>query len=92
MSGAVSPLRTNETFISMLTMFSNPIMGILVGILFTAVLQSSSAAIGILQALSMTGSLTFAAAFPINLGIGIGAACPVLISALSANKMVNVPH
>ena len=86
MSGAVSPLRTNETFISMLTMFSNPIMGILVGILFTAVLQSASAAIGILQALSMTGSLTFAAAFPINLGIGIGAACPVLISALSANK------
>lgn len=86
MSGAVSPLRTNETFISMLTMFSNPIMGILVGILFTAVLQSASAAIGILQALSMAGSLTFAAAFPINLGIGIGAACPVLISALSANK------
>ena len=86
MSGAVSPLRTNETFISMLTMFSNPIMGILVGILFTAVLQSASAAIGILQALSMTGSLTFAAAFPITLGVGIGAACPVLISALSANK------
>ena len=86
MSGAVSPLRTNETFISMLTMFSNPVMGILVGICFTAVLQSASAAIGILQALSMTGSLTFAAAFPINLGIGIGAACPVLISALSANK------
>ena len=50
MSGAVSPLRTNETFISMLTMFSNPVMGILVGILFTAVLQSASAAIGILQA------------------------------------------
>lgn len=69
MSGAVSPLRTNETFISMLTMFSNPIMGILVGILFTAVLQSASAAIGILQALSMTGSLTFAAAFPITLGL-----------------------
>lgn len=86
MSGAVAPLRTNETFISMLTMFSNPIMGILVGILFTAVLQSASAAIGILQALSMTGSLTFAAAFPITLGVGIGAACPVLISAISANK------
>ena len=86
MSGAVSPLRTNGTFISMLTMFSNPVMGILVGILFTAVLRSASAAIGIVQALSMTGSLTFAAAFPIVLGIGIGAACPVLISALSANK------
>lgn len=86
MSGAVAPLRTNEAFINMLTMFSNPVMGILVGILFTAVLQSASAAIGILQALSMTGSLTFAAAFPITLGVGIGAACPVLISALSANK------
>lgn len=86
MSGAVAPLKTNEAFISMLTMFSNPIMGILVGIIFTAVLQSASAAIGILQALSMTGSLTFAAAFPITLGVGIGAACPVLISALSANK------
>ena len=86
MSGAVAPLRTNEAFISMLTMFSNPIMGILVGIIFTAVLQSASAAIGILQALSMTGSLTFAAAFPITLGVGIGAACPVLISAVSANK------
>lgn len=86
MSGAVAPLKTNAAFISMLTMFSNPIMGILVGILFTAVLQSASAAIGILQALSMTGSLTFAAAFPITLGVGIGAACPVLISAVSANK------
>lgn len=78
MSGAVEPLRGNETFVSMLTVFSNPLMGILVGIAFTAVLQSASAAIGVLQALSATGILTFASAFPIVLGIGVGAACPVL--------------
>lgn len=86
MSGAVSPLRENEAFIRMLTMFSNPIAGVLVGIAFTAILQSSSATIGILQALSITGMLTFASAFPLILGIGIGASCPVLISAIDANK------
>lgn len=86
MSGAVEPLRENEFFVSMLTMFSNPLMGILVGIVFTAVLQSASAAVGVLQALSVTGLLTFASAFPIVLGIGVGAACPVLISGIGANK------
>ena len=86
MSGAVSPLRESPVFIDMLTMFSNPIAGILVGIAFTAVLQSASATVGVLQALSVTGILTFASAFPIVLGIGVGAACPVLISAVGANK------
>lgn len=86
MSGAVSPLRENEHFVNMLTMFSNPIMGILVGILFTAVLQSASASIGILQALSVTGAVSFATAFPITMGIGVGAACPVLLSAIGTNK------
>lgn len=86
MSGAVEPLKNNEAFTGMLTMFSNPLAGILVGIAFTAVLQSASAAVGILQAISVTGSLTFASAFPIILGIGVGAACPVLISAIGANK------
>lgn len=86
MSGAVEPLRENEVFVSMLTMFSNPLAGILVGIVFTAVLQSASAAVGVLQALSVTGILTFASAFPIVLGIGVGAACPVLISSIGANK------
>ena len=79
-------LRESEVFIDMLTMFSNPIAGILVGIAFTAVLQSASATVGVLQALSVTGILTFASAFPIVLGIGVGAACPVLISAIGANK------
>ena len=70
----------------MLTMFSNPIAGILVGVAFTAVLQSASATVGVLQALSVTGILTFSSAFPIILGIGVGASCPVLVSAIGANK------
>jgi phosphate:Na+ symporter len=86
MSGAVSPLKENEHFVSALTMFSNPFMGILIGILFTAVLQSASASIGILQALSVTGAISFATAFPITLGIGVGAACPVLLSSIGTNK------
>ena len=86
MSGAVIPLRESKVFIDMLTMFSNPIAGILVGIAFTAVLQSASATVGVLQALSVTGILTFSSAFPIILGIGVGASCPVLISAIGANK------
>lgn len=86
MSGAVSPLKENETFIQMLTMFKFPPMGILVGILFTAILQSASASVGILQALSMTGGISFATAFPITMGIGVGAACPVLLSSIGSNK------
>ena len=84
MSGAVSPLRQSPEFISLLTTFSNPILGIIVGMAFTAVLQSASAAVGILQALSMTGAVTFATAYPLILGIAIGAAVPVLLSALGA--------
>ena len=85
MSGAVSPLRESEAFIRILTSFSNPLLGILVGIAFTSVLQSASAAVGILQALSITGAITFEIAFPIVMGIAIGAAVPVLLSALGAN-------
>lgn len=84
MSGAVAPLRESEAFISILTSFSNPLLGILVGAAFTSILQSASAAVGILQALSMTGAVSFAVAYPIILGIAIGAAVPVLFSALSA--------
>ena len=86
MSSAVSPLKDSPTFVNLLTMFKNPILGILVGIAFTAVLQSASASVGILQALSMTGAITFASAYPIILGIGIGAACPVLLSAIGTNN------
>lgn len=84
MSEAVSPLRESETFVAILTTFSNPLLGILVGAAFTAVLQSASAAVGILQALSATGAVTFAVAYPIILGIAVGAAVPVLLSALGA--------
>ena len=85
MSGAVSPLRESEAFIRILTSFSNPLLGILVGLVFTSVLQSASAAVGILQALAVTGAITFEIAFPIVMGIAIGAAVPVLLSALGAN-------
>ena len=86
MSSAVSPLKESEAFIEAMTMFSNPFLGILLGIGMTAILQSASASIGILQALSVTGALTFATAFPIILGIGVGASCPVMISSIGANK------
>ena len=84
MSSAVAPLRESESFIAFLTSFSNPILGILVGLLFTAIIQSASAAVGILQALSVTGAITFSVAFPIIMGIAIGASVPVLLSAIGA--------
>lgn len=85
MSGAVSPLKESQAFIDLLTRFSNPFIGILVGLAFTSVLQSASAAVGILQALAITGAVDFSVALPIIMGIAIGAAVPVLISALGAN-------
>ena len=84
MSNAVAPLKDSPSFISLMTAFSNPLLGILVGAAFTAILQSASAAVGILQALSVTGTIDFAEAFPLLLGIGIGAAVPVLFSAIGA--------
>ncbi len=84
MSSAVSPLRKSETFINLMTTFSNPLLGIAVGAIFTAVIQSASAACGILQALSVTGAVSFDVAYPMLLGIAIGAAVPVLLSALGA--------
>ena len=86
MSGSVSALKEDPGFISFLTSFSNPFLGILVGIVFTAVLQSASASVGILQALSSTGLITFDVALPIILGIAVGASVPVLISGMSSPK------
>ena len=85
MSSSVSGLRDSPIFIDLLTRFSNPILGILIGMLFTTVIQSASAAIGILQALSSTGAITFDTALPIVMGIAIGAAVPVLLSAFGAS-------
>ena len=85
MSGSVSGLGKQEWFISALTSMSNPVLGIIVGALFTAVLQSASAAVGIVQALSVTGAMQFEEAFPLLLGISIGASAPVMLTALGAN-------
>lgn len=86
MSGAMSPLKDSPTFVSLLTKFTNPFIGILIGVVFTAILQSASASVGILQALSVTGAITFASALPITMGIGVGAAAPVLLSSIGTNK------
>ncbi|MCD7747842.1 MAG: Na/Pi cotransporter family protein [Firmicutes bacterium] len=86
MSDAVSPLKESETFQQFLTTFENPLLAILMGVVITSVLQSASAAVGILQALSATGTITFAAAVPIIMGIGIGASVPVLFSAIGAKR------
>ena len=86
MSSSVSVLKEDPGFISFLTSFSNPILGILIGIVFTAVLQSASAAVGILQALSSTGLITLDETLPIILGIAIGASVPVLLSGMSSPR------
>ena len=86
MSGSVEPLKESPEFINLMTSFSHPLIGILVGAVFTAILQSASAAVGILQALSMTGAITFAVAWPMILGIGVGSAAPVLLSAIGAKS------
>ena len=86
MSGSVSALKEDPGFISFLTSFSNPLLGILIGIVFTAILQSASASVGILQALSSTGLITLDEALPIILGIAIGASVPVLLSGMGSPK------
>lgn len=86
MSNSVAGLRESEIFINILSTFSNPVVGIIFGALFTAIIQSASAAVGILQALSSTGVITFANSLPIIMGIAIGASLPVIISALGANR------
>ncbi len=85
MSGAVEGLRDNETFTSLLTMFSNPFMGILVGTIFTAVIQSSSASVGVLQALSLSCIIPYSTAIPVILGQNIGTTITPIISAISGN-------
>ena len=85
MSGAVAGLKEDPAFLSMLTSFSHPVLGVLIGILITAVLQSASASVGILQALSSTGVITLNIAMPIILGIAIGASVPVLLSGMGSS-------
>ena len=86
MSGAVSGLRDNEGFTQMLTLFSQPLLGLLVGIVFTAIIQSSGASIGILQALSLTGSVTYATAIPIIMGQNIGTCISALLACVGTSR------
>ena len=85
MSGAVSGLKEQPWFTKALSSLSNPILGILVGTAFTALLQSASAAVGIVQALSASGAMALDTAMPLLMGVTIGASFPVLLSALGAN-------
>ena len=86
MSGAVSGLKNEPAFVSILTMFENPILGVLAGLILTAIVQSSSASVGILQALTVTGGITFGAAIPIIMGQNIGTCVTAMISSMGANK------
>ena len=86
MSGAVAGLKDVPEFANILLMFSNPILGVLAGALLTAIIQSSSASVGILQALSSTGAVTFGSAIPIILGQNIGTTVTALLSSAGATK------
>ena len=86
MSGAVSPLKDNSTFTGMLTAFSNPVLGMATGAVLTAIIQSSSASVGILQALCMSGAVTYGTALPIIMGQNIGTCVTALISSVGASK------
>lgn len=86
MSASVSGLSGNESFSNILTMFDNPILGMFTGLVLTAIIQSSSASVGILQALSSTGAISLGAAIPIIMGQNIGTCITALLSAIGANK------
>ena len=86
MSDSVSGLKDSESFKSILTMFENPILGVLAGLVLTAIVQSSSASVGILQSLTVTGAITYGAAIPIVMGQNIGTCVTALISSVGANK------
>ena len=86
MSGSVAPLAHSETFAGLLLLFTNPILGVLAGALLTAVIQSSSASVGILQALSATGAVTNAVAIPIIMGQNIGTTVTALLSSVGTTR------
>ncbi len=86
MSGAVKPLANNPAFTSLFTAFKNPLLGVLVGTVVTAVIQSSSASVGILQALALTGSISYGAAIPIIMGQNIGTCVTALISSMGVTR------
>ncbi len=95
MSDAVSPLADMPEFTSLLTAFTNPLLGVIIGAVFTGLIQSSAASVGILQALALTGSITYEMAIPIIMGQNIGTCVTALISSIGVNKnakRVSVVH
>ena len=86
MSGAVKPLANVPEFTNILTMFTNPVLGVIAGAVMTAIIQSSSASVGILQALCATGAMNFGAALPIIMGQNIGTCITAIMSAFGASK------
>ncbi len=86
MSAAVKPLADVPEFTNILLMFSNPVLGLLAGAVLTAIIQSSSASVGILQALCMTGAVTYGTALPIIMGQNIGTCVTAMISGIGASK------
>lgn len=86
MSGAVEPLADVPEFTNILTMFDNPVFGVIAGALLTAIIQSSSASVGILQALSVTGAFSYGSVIPIIMGQNIGTCVTAMISAIGANR------
>lgn len=86
MSAAVKPLAEIPSFTNILVLFSNPILGVLAGMILTAIIQSSSASVGILQALSATGIVTYGTAIPIIMGQNIGTTVTALLSSVGTNK------
>ena len=86
MSDAVEGLKNVPEFTSILTLFSNPVLGVIAGAVLTAIIQSSSASVGILQAISTTGAVTFGTAIPVIMGMGIGTCITAVLAAIGANK------
>lgn len=86
MEEVFTPLKDSPEFQALFTSFSNPILGILAGLILTAIIQSSSASVGILQALSATGTITAGMAFPIILGQNVGKCVPIILAAIGVNK------
>ena len=86
MSGAVKPLANEPAFTNILTMFTNPVLGVIAGAVMTAIIQSSSASVGILQALCATGAMNFGAALPIIMGQNIGTCITAVMSGMGASK------
>ena len=86
MEEVFEPFRENEEFQALFTSFENPVLGLLIGLAITAVIQSSNAAVGILQALSATGTITYAITIPIVIGINLGKCTPIVIGMLGSDK------